>query len=667
MTGLVDTVLLLLGGSMALSIVLKATIILAIALVAARLARRRRAAVRHLMIAAAFALLPLLPVAALIGPTVTLEVAVESTEPASPPAAIGPAPTAELRSKVGGAAKDIVSASTTNTATGTSMQTVVTSIWIVGMVLSFARIAAALWQMRRWRRLGKHWPAGAKIARRLAGDAGIAQDVDVRMCPSLAGPVTYGVLRRVIVLPADTHTWADEDVERALVHELEHVRRGDWWTHLAARIVCAIYWFHPLVWVARRRFILEAERACDDAVLSRCESTAYADQLVRLAQRLSTHAHQPMPAMANRRDLRVRIAAVLDSGQLRGPARAASVTLTFVAAAIVGMGIAPLRTAARADTANAITADITPAPSLRPMTAPTDERVPIADAPSVQPAARSARDRIVRVQGQAGAVDRRHFVEATITPCGAAAGGRNGGPGSGGPPSAGVLGMGCRSVAEMIRRSHGYGEHSGVPVEGGPSWVESDEYQITARADGNPAMSVMMGPMLQMLLEDRFKLRLRRDSRNVSGYALTVADSGHKLTEAACDPPRHPPIANLPPPERPCAWSLVTSVRGPNGTAFAKWVSSEEFAGLLRNLLGRPVVDKTGISMRFDTRMEFAPEGTMVQTAIGDPRFVKNPTDHAGAPTAPVIFTAIEEQLGLRLEPAMVPTDVFIVEHVERP
>ena len=219
----------------------------------------------------------------------------------------------------------------------------------------------------------------------------------------------------------------------------------------------------------------------------------------------------------------------------------------------------------------------------------------------------------------------------------------------------------------MIRRSHGYGEHSGVPVEGGPSWVESDEYQITVRADGNPGVPVMMGPMLQTLLEDRLKLRLRRDSRHVSGYALTVANGGHKLTEAACDPPRQPPVAFLPPPTSPCAWSRVITVNGPNGRVGAKWVTPGEFARLLRDLLGRPVVDKTEIPWRFDARIEFAPESTMVQTAINDPRFVKNPPGTGSAPTAPAIFTALEEQLGLRLEPATVPTDVFVVEHIERP
>ena len=664
MTGILETVLLALGGSVGPSIVVKATIILMMALLATSLARRCRAAVRHVMITASFAVLLLLPVASLVGPAVSLEVAVESNAPAQPTplAALDVARAAEPRDAATRGSGDSVSAAS-SAGSGISFTTLIEPVWVAGTVLWLAPIAAGLWQMRWLRLVGERWPDGEELARQLAREAGVVRDIDVRVGASLPGPVTYGMWRPVIILPADAPEWAGEDVERALVHELEHVRRGDWWTQTAARGICALYWFHPLVWMARRRMVLEAELACDDAVLSRFESTSYAEQLVKLAQRLSTR--QPMPAMANRRDLRTRIGAVLDAAQARGRARAASTMLTLVAAAALAVGLAPLRTVARAYAVNEITRDVVLEPS-RPVAAadPTERRT-IVDAPVVRPVAGSARDQIVRAQGQAGAVDRPRYAEATITPCGDANGGRNGGPGSLGTPSAGVLGMGCRSVADMIRRSHGYGEHSGVPVEGGPSWIESEHYQITARAEGNPGMSVMMGPMLQTLLEDRFRLRLSRDTRNVSGYALAVADGGHKLTEASCDPPRQPPVAFLPPPDRPCAWSLVITVRGSNGSVGGKWVTSGEFAGALRDLLGRPVVDRTQIPWRFDARIEFAPEGTMVQAAIGDTRFVKNP--NPGGATAPVIFSAIEGELGLRLEPATVPTDVFVVEHVERP
>lgn len=91
----------------------------------------------------------------------------------------------------------------------------------------------------------------------------------------------------MIVLPAVAVDWSDEDFTRALVHELEHVRRMDGVIQFAARFTSAWYWFHPLVWVAWRRLCLEAKRACDDAVVQRADRADYAEQLVLMAQRMS--------------------------------------------------------------------------------------------------------------------------------------------------------------------------------------------------------------------------------------------------------------------------------------------------------------------------------------------------------------------------------------------
>jgi TonB family protein len=128
-----------------------------------------------------------------------------------------------------------------------------------------------------------------------------------------------------------------------MVHELEHVQRRDWVNSCLARTVCAVYWFHPLVWIAWRQLTLEAERACDDAVLGRSEATAYADQLVGLAQRLSRTSKLPLLAMANRAELGKRVGAVLDSGQRRGRAGVFAVALACAAAAVVVVTMSPLR------------------------------------------------------------------------------------------------------------------------------------------------------------------------------------------------------------------------------------------------------------------------------------------------------------------------------------
>jgi beta-lactamase regulating signal transducer with metallopeptidase domain len=162
--------------------------------------------------------------------------------------------------------------------------------------------------------------------------------------------MTCGVITPVIVMPAEARQWDEADLRRAIVHELEHVRRGDWASHCIARVACALYWFHPLVWIAQRSLSLEAERACDDAVLGRTEATAYADQLIVLAERLSAASHPPVLAMASRHDLTARVTAVLDSTQARGRAGRRWLAAAGAASALLVTAMAPIRLVAVART-----------------------------------------------------------------------------------------------------------------------------------------------------------------------------------------------------------------------------------------------------------------------------------------------------------------------------
>ena len=123
--------------------------------------------------------------------------------------------------------------------------------------------------------------------------------------------MTCGVLKPAIILPAAAEQWDEATLRCALTHELEHVARWDFLTHCLSRVICAAYWFHPLVWAAWWRLRLEAERACDDAVLRQEDATDYASLLVSIAQRERAGTRRPVLAMAGRDDLAARIAAVL--------------------------------------------------------------------------------------------------------------------------------------------------------------------------------------------------------------------------------------------------------------------------------------------------------------------------------------------------------------------
>jgi hypothetical protein len=127
------------------------------------------------------------------------------------------------------------------------------------------------------------------------------------------------------------------------MHELEHVRRCDVVVRSLARAVCAVYWFHPLVWIMWRGMTLEAERSCDDTVIARWEATGYADQLVGLARHHLAAAKSPVLAMANRSDLAIRVKAMLDSGQRRGRAGVSAAAVGWIGAAVLILTMSPIR------------------------------------------------------------------------------------------------------------------------------------------------------------------------------------------------------------------------------------------------------------------------------------------------------------------------------------
>jgi uncharacterized protein (TIGR03435 family) len=191
-------------------------------------------------------------------------------------------------------------------------------------------------------------------------------------------------------------------------------------------------------------------------------------------------------------------------------------------------------------------------------------------------------------------------------------------------------------------------------ISGGPGWMGSTAFDIEAKANGNPGRS-QIRIMLQGLLEDRFKLAVRKESKNLSVYALTVAKGGPRLPEAregkcaAFDSEKPLP---LPAPGQtlpvPCgAFRLMPHEGGRRLEAGA--VSMPELTAALTQLLDRPVVDETAILETFDVHLDWIP---------GLP-----PADISG----PSLFTAVQEQLGLKLESRKGPVDTVVIEHVEKP
>jgi uncharacterized protein (TIGR03435 family) len=206
------------------------------------------------------------------------------------------------------------------------------------------------------------------------------------------------------------------------------------------------------------------------------------------------------------------------------------------------------------------------------------------------------------------------------------------------------------------------------PIEGSPSWMASQTFTIEAKPESPQILEMMRGPMLQALLEDRFKLKIHRGTRQVPIYALVIAKGGPKLNAAKKDSCTAPPdfSKSFPPPLRPeqpppCG---AFSPDGKGGTR----TYGQTLAGISAQfsaLLGRRVVDSTGIEGAFDIHLDVDFNDVFTRfdrpPAGGDAAGRPDTADHLGAIAAAV------RKLGLRLESARGPEAFIVIDHVERP
>jgi bla regulator protein blaR1 len=283
----------------------------------------------------------------------------------------------------------------------------------------------------------------------------------------------------------------------------------------------------------------------------------------------------------------------------------------------------------------------------------------------------------IRAQSQRAATSPK-FEVASIRLCQSGAGQRVRG---GVSVSPGQLQVTCLPLYNIA--SIAYGVDLRYPLkETGPGWIHSDPYDIEAKAQGNPSAQLMQGPMLQALLEDRFKLKIRHETREVPVYALTVAKSGFKLRPL--DPGSCTPLDPLNPPTnfddlkaamaKTCATAGTIGLRRAPGhlvTAAFHGISLDDFAKALDRAMDRTVLNKTGIAGMFDIHMEFAPDDAVPAFMPGG-RLIgfvgpASPPEVPGDSIGPSIFTAIQEQLGLRLEGGKSLADFYSIDHVERP
>lgn len=475
--------------------------------------------------------------------------------------------------------------------------------WLCGLV------AIALVRLRGWRRI--------RAAVRASTPIEIRATVEVRCSPGLLEPGVVGLFAPILLLPEGiAERLTPSQLEAVLGHELCHVRRGDNFTAGIHMIVEAVFWFHPLVWWIGARLVEERERACDEAVLSLgSEPHDYAEGILNVCR---SYVESPLSCVAGvtGSNLKDRIRAILtgDTPTVLSFGRKLILAVAGMAALTVPIVIGVISTGhSRAQST-----------------------------PNVVP----------------------KFESATITPCPAFQQ-RNVRE-----MSPGRLQTGCTTVSRLIEQAYGlygdghYNPVSSMTVTGGPPWVDSDLYQIDAKAEGKPSQTMMNGPMLQGLLADRLQLKMHRETREVPVYTLTVASGGPKLEPFAgsCIPwdSDNPPADRDP--EQMCGRAESTSNEISLDAA-----NMTDLGMFLLVTLDRPVIDKTGIQGRFNFHLDVPTEelrhGARGVAALSNP-MVRPPAMSSSYVSA---VEAALQKAGLNLEPGTGPGEFLVIDRVDRP
>ena len=396
-----------------------------------------------------------------------------------------------------------------------------------------------------------------------------------------------------------------EHLEAILAHELAHVRRRDNLAAALHMLVETIFWFHPLVWWLGARLVEEREHACDEDVLALGgRRQVYAESILKTCE-FCVEAPLACVSGVTGADLKQRITRIMTQRLAEKLSFSRKVLLAAIAAvAIAAPVVLGLLHAPRVQAQSPQTA------------APLPHSFEVA---SIKP--NHSADGLFR---------------AANTPDGLT-----------------VQGM---PVKILITFAYNVKDFQ---ISGGPAWIDSERYDIEAKLDDATAQALKKLPldqmmeqrriMLRSLLADRFKLKVTESSKELPIYALVVAKNGPKLTQSTA--------GSVPEGRR-----LVTFGLGElSGTGTMKLLAEQ-----ISLRVDREVVDKTGLQGTYDFTLHFAPERPMpMPGAPGDsgPGGAAPPPDSS----APSFFTALQEQLGLKLEPQKGPVKILVIDSVERP
>jgi uncharacterized protein (TIGR03435 family) len=528
-------------------------------------------------------------------------------------------------------------------------------------------------------------------------------EVPVLCSPLLLEPGVFGIFRPVLLLPRGIDDrLSPAQLNAIIAHEICHVRRRDNLTATIHMVVEALFWFHPAVWWIKTRLLEEREQACDEIVLrSGNQAEVYAESILQVCKFC---IESPLACVAGvaGSDLKGRIVRIMTgkAASNLGPGRKLLLVLAATVAISVPVvfGLVHIRQAdaqistqglagtwqctlhagldlrglfeiskAKTGEYNGIFYAIDQSASSVPVSSITfngaNVKIAIAaigavfegklspDGMSmagtlnqfsfVHPLTLSRATpqtawEIPKPQPMAADAD-PGIVTATIRPS------QPEDPSKGLIVQMGHIRAANATLSDLITNT--YGIHPKQLV-GAPAWVDQDRFDIIATysGEGQPSPRQIQS-LVRKLLAQRFKLSLHRDKKELSVYALSKTGSVPKLTRSAGDPNQMQGLF----------FQDLGKLKVSNETL-------QDFANLMQfEVLDRPVIDRTGLTGRYDFTLDWTPDESQFRTMGA---VIPHPT---GTNAPPPLSAAIQGQLGLKLDYTMASVDIIVIDHVEKP
>ena len=509
-----------------------------------------------------------------------------------------------------------------------ALPAILAAVWTCGFA-----VVLVVW-FARWRRVSAGVRNTAPLRegrevsalRRLEQTAGIRRKIEIFLSCASLEPGILGIVKPVLIWPQGISDRLDDShLEAVLAHEVWHVRRNDNLAAAVHMVVEAIFWFHPLVWWLGARMVDERERACDEEVLLGSQPHVYAESILKICEFC---VGSPLACVAGvtGSDLKKRIANIMNRNIASKLNFGKKLLLSSAGMAAIALPIvfglakpAHSQSQASAQEAGARTFAFTRG----------YQQVSVTPGESVN-----------------GVIQTRiMFTPDSLTA-------KN------------------QTLQELLKLAYGV---QGSQISGGPDWIATALFNIDAKLDNATVAELKkLSPdqqkmerdlMFQNLLADQFKVALHRESRLLPAQVLVIAKNGPKIQPAKPGDTYPNGIKNQDGlPAGPHKFNF-----GPDGLVVQALPMSFAASSLATHL-GQPVVDRTGLTGDYDFTLSFSPKGeTTVHT--NEQTGAKETTMPVGSMSAhnAMLLSAIEEQLGLKVEPQTVPLPVLVIDRAEKP